>query len=395
MLTNGLRKLLIAGASGLLLTSAAFAADPYEINVMLPLTGGGAFLGKSEAETLKVVDELVNRDGGINGRPVHFTLHDDQSNPQVAVQLANQILAQRPAILIGPTLVATCNAIAPLMQRGPVQYCLSPGIHPQTGSYVFSASVSTYDMERVLIRYFRLRGWTQIAIILSTDATGQDAERGLDEILARPENAGVKLVARTHYNPSDVSVSAQIETIKAAKPQALIAWSTGSAVATIFKAIIQADLNIPVGTTDGNMTFAQMSQYSGFLPKQLFIPAAVWPPHKGSSLKLDAQVEAVQDKFQTSLRAHQIFPDQPATQMWDTVFVVVDALRKLGPTADAQKLRDYLATLQGYAGINGIYDFKDSPQRGLGEHNTIVTLWDAAAQNWNIVTEPTGIPLRN
>ena len=79
----------------------------------------------------------------------------------------------------------------------------------------------------------------------------------------------------------------------------------------------------------------------------------------------------------------------------DDRFVVVDALRKLGPGADAQKLRDYLATLKGYAGINGIFDFKASPQRGLDEHNTAVTLWDAAAQNWNIVSEPTGTPLRN
>ena len=62
------------------------------------------------------------------------------------------------------------------------------------------------------------------------------------------------MVAHEHFNPTDVSVTAQIEAIKAAKPQALIAWTTGAPIATIFKGIVQAGLDIPVGTTDGNMT---------------------------------------------------------------------------------------------------------------------------------------------
>ena len=44
--------------------------------------------------------------------------------------------------IIGSAIVAMCNAMAPLMQNGPVMYCFSPGIHPAKGSYVFS-SVST------------------------------------------------------------------------------------------------------------------------------------------------------------------------------------------------------------------------------------------------------------
>ena len=72
------------------------------------------------------------------------------------------------------------------------------------------------------------------------------------------------MVERAHFNPGDVSVAAQIETIRGAKPQALVAWTTGTALATILKGIVQAGLDIPVATTDGNMSVAQLHAVCGF-----------------------------------------------------------------------------------------------------------------------------------
>ena len=193
---------------------------------------------------------MINKAGGIHGQDLHFIVHDDQTNPQTAVQLANQVIASKPAIVLGSTLVALCSAMAALMQNGPVMYCFSPGIHPAAGSYVFSSNVSTEDLASGQIRYFRLMGWTRIAIMTSADATGQDAERVLDNVLALPENKDVTIVDRAHFNITDVSVAAQIEHIREAKPQAFIAWTSGSPIATVFKGIVQAGLDIPVATTD-------------------------------------------------------------------------------------------------------------------------------------------------
>ena len=109
----------------------AHAAEPYDIHVILPLTGSGAFLGKGHRDSLDILAEIVNKSGGIKGRPLHFVYHDDQSSPQVAVQLANEVLADKPAVILGSSLVAMCAAIAPLMKNGPVDYCLSPAYHPQ------------------------------------------------------------------------------------------------------------------------------------------------------------------------------------------------------------------------------------------------------------------------
>jgi branched-chain amino acid transport system substrate-binding protein len=351
--------------------------------VILGQTGGGAFVAKAEAEALQGVATVVNQQqGGVNGRPIHFTISDDQSDPSVDVQIANRLIAQKVAVILGPTLVASCSAIAPLLTDGPVMYCLSPGIHPDAGSYAFSSGVSTADMAAKLIAYYRAQGWTRIAAITSTDATGQDAESSINAALARPENSSLQLVANEHFNTTDVSVDAQISRIKGAGPQAMIAWSTGNAIATVFKGIQQGGLDIPVATTDGNMTYAQMQQYADFLPRTLLIPSGQWPAY--DSLPAGPEKDA-QKAFYDALQAQGIKPEIGHVLAWDPALVVVDALRKLGPDASAQQIRDELNSLTNFPGADGLHDYTSAPQRGLTIDDVVVTQWDAGQGTWKVV----------
>ena len=84
--------LLLAGVAGL----PATAAEPYSIDTILAQTGPASFLGKGEQQALELAEKAVNAKGGIKGRPVKFVFHDDQTNPQVAVQLATQMIADKP-----------------------------------------------------------------------------------------------------------------------------------------------------------------------------------------------------------------------------------------------------------------------------------------------------------
>ena len=227
----------------------------------------------------------------------------------------------------------------------------------------------------------------------STDASGQDAERGFDEVLKLPENSDVQVVERQRFNPKDVSVSAQIERIKAANPQAFIAWSTGAPIATVFKAMLQAGLDVPFGTTNGNQTYAQMEQYKSFLPKELYIPTSVFLPHEGM-FKLDPKVEEQQKKFHAAFKAANLKPDNMSALAWDPANIVVEALRKLGTKATASQIRDYVNSQTSLTGVNGIYDFKSVPQRGLTVKNALVSRWDPAADTWIVVSQPTGAPLQ-
>ncbi|HXQ51424.1 MAG TPA: ABC transporter substrate-binding protein [Stellaceae bacterium] len=383
-------------ASGLALGLAAVAvpacaADPYKIPAVMSLTGSGAFIGKGEQQGLQLVQKLVNESGGIKGRMLEFAFQDDQTNPQIAVQLASEVLGQKPQVMIGGSIVATCRAIAPLVKTGPVDYCLSPGIHPEKGDYVFTGSVSTLDLATALVRYFRMKGWTRIALMFSSDATGQDAENGLKSVLGQPENKDMQIVATAHFNTTDVSVSAQIETVKAANPQCFIAWSTGTPIATIFRGVRDQGLEVPMGTTDGNMTYAQMGQYADFLPKQLYIPAAQWVVRDAK--ELGPEVAKQHDAFYAAYADAHAQPDVAAELGWEPATILVHALRTRGPDATATELRDFIAGISNFAGVNGIYDFGKSPQRGLDVSDAVVTRWSPEAKTWQVVSKAAGVPL--
>ena len=68
----------------------------------------------------------------------------------------------------------------------------------------------------------RERGWKRLATLTSTDATGQDYDRQIPAVLSTPENHDLQLVTQEHFNPSDISVNAQVSRVKNADPQAIL-----------------------------------------------------------------------------------------------------------------------------------------------------------------------------
>jgi branched-chain amino acid transport system substrate-binding protein len=74
---------------------------------------------------------------------------------------------------------------------------------------------------------------------------------------------------------------------------------------------------------------------------------------------------------------------------------VIGALRKLGAKATASQVKDYVGGQTELAGVNGIYNFKAVPQRGLTAQNALVSRWDRGADTWIVVSEPSGTPLHS
>jgi branched-chain amino acid transport system substrate-binding protein len=353
---------------------AARAADPYEINVLVGITGYTAFVGTEQLQALKALESYVNKTGGIRGRPLSFVVADDQSNPKVAVQLAQGLIAKHVPLILGPSGPDACAAITPLVvQSGPVLYCLSPTAQAQPGGYVFLTQFSGESGMAVDVRYLRERGLRKIAFIASTDATGQDAERALNAVLARPENATVQIVTRQHFGPGDLSIAAQMASIKAANPDALIAWSAGTPAGTLFRGLHDSGVDVPTVTSAANLNPLFFKQYGAFAPRDLYFNAV---PYYGGGIVTNPPTKAALATITRELAAAGATPDQIEISSWDPAMVVVDALRKLGTGANAAQLRTYLLNLHGYAGVNGPYDFTRFPQRGLGENSALIVKWD-------------------
>jgi branched-chain amino acid transport system substrate-binding protein len=368
--------------------SMAQAPAPLQIPVIISLTGGASFIGKSDQQSLQLIEALVNKRGGIDHRPVHFQYLDDASNAQNAVQLANGVIASKAPVLIGPTLTQQCNAIAPLVQaNGPADFCLSPGLNPPANGYIWSSSVSLKDAIAATIRYFRERGLTRLAILSSTDATGQEADRDWELARSAPENRGVEFVAKEHFNLSDVSVSAQMARIKAANPQALLTWTVGPAFGTELHGIADAGLEIPIFGSNGDMVVEQLSQYKSFMPKELIFSAVLAFAQTGLGA---GPVKDAQKVYFDAFKAAGLTPNFPNTLAWDPALIVLDAYRHLGTKATGSQIRDYINGLHGFAGINGIYDFRAGDQHGIGQNGVVMVRFNASNDTFTAVSKRSG-----
>jgi branched-chain amino acid transport system substrate-binding protein len=368
------------------------AADPFEINVILSLTGPGAFLGKAEQSAIALVEDRANKSGGIAGRPVKFVIADDESSPQVDVQLANALMSKHVSAIVGPSLAGGCNAIQALLKAdGPLLYCLSAGFHPPKGSYGFTYGVSTGDLIAVNVRYFQQRGWKKIALITSTDASGQDGETGLDAALAEPEFKDMTLVDREHYAVSDPTVTAQLAHIKASGAQAIVAWGTGSPIGTVFHGYADVGLDLPIGVSASNLIYSEMKQFAAIMPSG-FMSAGL-PCVAPDSIPPGDLATAVR-QFVDAFKAVGVHADVAQAIGWDPPIILLGAYKKLGLAATPAQLRDYLAGLHGFSGANGTYDFRDGSQRGLTEKNGIMVRWDAARDTWVAISKFGGAPLK-
>ena len=362
-----------------------------EINATIPLTGPGAFLGTSYVKTFQAAENVVNASGGIKGRPLKIVTSDTQTNPQVAVQLTTAFIAKKLPLFIDGAPTAICNASIPLVQKaGPVDYCLSPLLRPQAGGYVFSANTSGIQLTTVAVRYFRLRGWKRIAMLSATDATGAEFEARTIDAVALPENKSVELVAKERFAPADISVSAQMARIAAAKPDAIFVWTAGTASAVALRGINESGLEVPVGIGPRTSSTRNSSRTRKFLPKQLFISTVLplTPEEMPKGPIHDKQVE-----FAKAMAAVGSRSDAATGLPWDPLMISVSALRALGPDATADQVRDYILHLHGWVGINGVYDFADGSQRGIGENAGEVVQYIPAKHGWIRASRPRGLLL--
>lgn len=351
---------------------------PYDVNVILPLTGPGAFIGQTHQKELQALESVVNKQGGLKGRPMRFVFFDDQTNPQVSVQLANGLIAKHVPIVMGSVLSAMCKAMAPLFADGPVQYCLSPAIYPANGSYTFSSSISTQDLLVATMRFFRAKGWTRIASLSTTDASGQDGDTAIADALKLSDNKNLTLVDAEHYAPSDVNVSAQLARIKAARPQALILWVPGTPFATALRGMQESGFDVPVVATSANMVTSQLKQYVGFMPKEMYFPGLSYAANVARS----PRVKTAQQGWLDAIKAAGMTPDLQSGLSWDPGLIVVDALRHVGTSATPQQIRAYIDGLHDFPGITGIYDFRSGNQRGVGVGDVVMIRWNPSDGAW-------------
>jgi branched-chain amino acid transport system substrate-binding protein len=102
------------------------AAAPYKIGSEQPLSGAGALGGKTALVGLQMAVDRINKNGGVNGRPIEIIVADDESKPDVARRKVEKLLVEDNIdVHVGGFLSNICLACMPVFEDNKVVNMIS------------------------------------------------------------------------------------------------------------------------------------------------------------------------------------------------------------------------------------------------------------------------------
>ena len=120
---RGALKLGTAAAAGALATPflgrrGLAAEEPIKLGSLLDGSGALGLEGKRMIETTEYAVELLNKAGGLLGRPIKIIAYDTQSSMQLYTQYAQQLaLKEKVDVIQGGITSASREAIRPIFGR--------------------------------------------------------------------------------------------------------------------------------------------------------------------------------------------------------------------------------------------------------------------------------------
>ena len=204
--------------------------DVIKLGWMGSLTGDQAAFGTCESQTVQMLVDDLNANGGLLGKQVKLICYDTKGDAQEAVNVAKRLCAQdQVCAIIGPNASGQCIAIQSVLD----QYKISDMSTVATNEKV---TVQTVDDTPVLKEYnFRVcfidpvqgriaasfiadyLGYDKAAILYDVN---DDYAQGLkDNFIAVYTEKGGTVVAEEGYTAGDTDFTAQLTKIKEAQPQ--------------------------------------------------------------------------------------------------------------------------------------------------------------------------------
>jgi branched-chain amino acid transport system substrate-binding protein len=265
-----------------------------------------------------------------------------------------------------------------------VLYALTPNLQPKPHSFVFAASVQTSVSFSAAMTYYRMRGFTKLGVIATTDASGQNNLEGLRAILRLPDYKSMQIVDVESFGITDVSMAAQAVKLKESGAQVIFDYSEGTTFGTSLRALNDVGLSVPVYTPGSNFSPVLLNQLKSILPKEVDATGLSYVNRDRKAG--DPQKKAI-DEFYAALAADGVTqPTSTDAHAWDPASIVVTELRAVGTSATAN--------LHNYPGVEGIYDFSVGDQHGVGVSSLLLVKSDPNNPGHPLIaSKPGGAPL--
>jgi branched-chain amino acid transport system substrate-binding protein len=212
--------------------------EPYKIGALFAVTGGNAPLGEPEKQTVDMMEEEINANGGINGHPVEVIAYNYESDATKCATYAEKLINEDKVVaIIGPTGTGDSLAIVDACRDAeiPLISCAA-GVSIVTATstndkhWIFTTPQLSVMVVQKLYTYLVSQNITKIAILTDTLGFGKDGKANLNGQAAA---YGMTVTADQTYGATDADMLTQLTLIKNSSPQAVVCWGTSPGPAIV------------------------------------------------------------------------------------------------------------------------------------------------------------------
>ena len=259
---------LLTGCGGSGSKEESGNSEPLKVGAIYPLSGDKALLGSQCLAAVKIAVDLVNENGGVQGRQVEL-VEADAPDPTTATTEAGRLVDQQGVqVVFGSMSSGNALAIAGVTEKSGVTLVESGGIAD-------ALTDAGYQNVFRIIDKGGLRGAAgmqyvadsiapmlnidpkdlRVAIIHEESSYGTSVADGAE---SKAKELGISIVAKESYNPTITDMSAFVLKLKEAKPDVLVSVNyINDAILLVdtlkqYNAMPKVMMGCGAGTTDPN-----------------------------------------------------------------------------------------------------------------------------------------------
>jgi branched-chain amino acid transport system substrate-binding protein len=345
--------------------SGATTGGTIKVGGGFALTGDESALDLPAANGAKLAVKQINAAGGVNGSQIDFIVHDSQYKMDVTAQTAKQFVEQdKVPLMIGYTDTDSVLAAGPTFQTAKIPFitvgATSPKIPTQVGDMMFLACFGD-NVQAAVGAEYSYKTFGHNAYFLWDKGVEYTTLLGA-YFKSRFTELGGTLALQDSYDDKATDFSPQITKIKALSPQpdffyvAAMPYNIGPLV----KQFRDAGITGPIVGGDGYDTPDLLSVAGAAANNVFFTTHALMDATGGT--------DGIK-KFMTDYKAEYGHDPENAFAAlgYDTVYLLVDAIKRAGST-DSAAVKSALETTKDFKGITGAITFSAGshvPQKGV------------------------------